>query len=38
MKTYPNQCEKDSVTITNAILGAVAVVAGYVLAVMLLCF
>ncbi len=38
MKTYPNQPEKDSITITNVILSAVAVVGLYVLAVMLMCF
>ena len=38
MKEYHNQPEEDSITLIDVIIGAVAVVLGYVLAVMLLCF
>ncbi len=38
MKEYHNQPEKDSITITNVILGAVAVIGWYVLAVILMSF
>lgn len=35
---YPNQAEKDSITITNVILGACAVIGWIALTVMLFCF